>query len=193
MGHVSRIEYDFNTTDTTHPNYGDIFGVPVKITAANGAITYNVYDDWGRIYQTFLPGRSYTNPKSNAFSRYFYFNENEVGGTAFCTAPNNCKVGLGLNNTPKYVQMSGQRFDDSGGSGKVSFNMTFYNGMGQTVQTRGLWYENEWTNAGTPIEGEGLRDTLISTSYNGLGQVENQSQSYTAQPYSDIFGESILS
>lgn len=188
LGHVSRTEYDFNTPDTAHPNYGDVFGVPVKITDANGAVTYNVYDDWGRTYQTFLPGRSYTNSKSNAFTRYYYFNENDVGGVNNCTAPNNCKVGLGLNNTPKYFQMSGQRLNDSGGSGKVTFNMTFYNGMGQTIQSRSLWYENEWINAGTPVEGEGLRDLISSTSYNGLGQVEYQSQIYTTQPYSDIFG-----
>ncbi|HBC72255.1 MAG: hypothetical protein UX91_C0008G0003 [Candidatus Amesbacteria bacterium GW2011_GWB1_47_19] len=183
LGQVSQIAYDFNITDTSHPNYSGVRGLPVKVTDPNGSAATSVYDSFGRLVESYLPGKKPgTGIKPDAFSKYYYFNETEISP---CTEANNCFTGLGrqVNNTgPKLLVFRGNRFADAGTVGKVSGTYIFTNGLGQTVQTRSSWYENEWSAAGIPV-GTDLNDILTSQSYTSLGQVEYQSLSYTAAPY----------
>lgn len=183
LGQVTRAEYDFNTTDTSHPNYGGVLGVVVKSYDPNGGQTTHVYDKFGRHLETYLDGRSPGSSKNNNFSKYYYFNETEFSP---CNEANNCMNGLGRQlgqNGPKMLIIKGTRFDDTGITGRITMNYSFYDGLGNEVQTRDTWYDGTFTNAGISVEGEGLRDILSTKIYNAYGAVEMQSLAYTAAPY----------
>jgi len=183
LGQTSYIYYDFNNPDLTHPNYGGVSGVVTKITDINSASTTSVYDSFGRVKEVYLPGKTpQTGVKASSFSKYFYFNENEITP---CDEENNCLTGLGKNTTPKMMVYKGTRLSDDGGAGKISGTHTFYNGIGQEIQTRGVWYEGEYANAGTPMD-EGLKDIIYSKSYNSLGNTQYVSDGYTATPHTQI-------
>ena len=184
LGHSVSTEYDFNLSDTTHPNYGGVKGLPVKITDTNAAVTTSVYDSFGRQIETYLPGKKPgAGVKPDSFSKYYYFNGSDI---ADCTEERNCLTGLGLQiggtHGPKMLVSSGARFSDDGGAGKVALKHSYYNGIGQEVQTRNMWYENEWQNAGIPVNTT-PKDLIASKSYTALGAVDYQSKSYTATPY----------
>ena len=183
LGQSAVTTYDFNTTDSAHPNKGGVLGLPVAVSDVNGAQTTYVYDVFGRLVETYLPGKKPGGTaKPNSFSKYYYFNDSDISP---CNEANHCLTDLGRQaggKGPKILVTQGTRFDDSGVSGKVSAAHTYYNGLGQTVQARQLWYENQWSNAGIPVENE-YRDLLTSQTYTALGQIEYQSLTYTAAPY----------
>lgn len=181
----TEIEYDFNTNDSSHPNYKGIYGVPVKTKDVNGAISTMVYDDWGRLTGVYLPGRSPSNNNTpNTYKKYYYFNEKEQTN---CNDSTNCLVGLGnelgTSKGPKMMVKEGTLFEETSGLGKVSETFTYYNAIGQQVQTRALWYDGNYESPGLPIDEEGLKDILSSKEYNSLGQVEYESLSYVADPF----------
>ncbi len=180
LGQTITTNYDFNIGDTAHPNYGGVLGLPVKVWDANGVLTTYVYDSFGRPIETYLAGRKPGTNLPNQFTKYYYFNQNDK---STCNDDNNCLTGLGVGTRPKMMVYSTTMVSDAGSIGQVSATHTYYNGLGQEVQTRSLFYANEWVNAGIPVEGEGLRDLITSKSYNGLGQVEYASLTYTANPY----------
>jgi hypothetical protein len=182
-GHITNIEYDFNTADTSLPNRGGALGLAVKSTDPNGAITYNVYDVFGRLTSTYLPGKSPAagSLPSRIFS-YHYFNESD--GISPCDSNTHCLVGLGKNNSPKLLVGEGGRYSDAGGVGQLSSKHQMYNGLGQLVQTRSGWLNNNWTaDLGIPVADEGLKDIITSTRYNSLGQTEWQSLPYTTATF----------
>jgi hypothetical protein len=187
LGHSSDIEYDFNTADTKHPNYGGVKALPVKTVNINGVVSYMVYDDWGRPYNAYAPGSHYSDRLPSGFTRVYYFNELDLG-EANCTEQNFCKKGLGLANKPKFAKVSGTRLDDEGSFGRVSVTSLFYDGFGAEVQKRISWYEKETTNAGIEVDGEGLRDLVSSVAYNSLGTTQAATNIYTSspQPYDQI-------
>ncbi|OGG12222.1 hypothetical protein A3J20_03400 [Candidatus Gottesmanbacteria bacterium RIFCSPLOWO2_02_FULL_42_29] len=183
LGQSTTTVYDFNIADSTHPNYGGVLGIPVRVTDANGKVSNSVYDVFGRATETYLPGKNpASSTKADSFNKYYYFNGDDI---APCNDANHCLIGLGkqLNGKgPKMMVYSASRFADNGAAGKVSATHTYYNGLGQTVQTRQLWYENEYSNAGLPVA-DAFRDIIKSQSFNALGQPEYQSLNYTANPY----------
>src|SRR3989344_157421 len=183
-GQTVSTTYDFNISATNHPNYGGNRGLLVAITDSNNAITYNAYDSWGRLIRTYLPGKSYTDAKPSSLTQYYYFNEDEQSP---CDVSTNCLVGLGklLNGTytPKMLVGSATYYSEVGPAGVRPGNHSYYNGLGQLVQSRQVWIHEQWENLGIPVEGEGYRDLLTSATYNSLGQAEYSSSVYTAQPY----------
>lgn len=180
-------EYDFSTQDTNHPNYNGILGLPVKTKDANGAVTTIVYDAFGRALETYLPGRTPGTNTPNQYTKYYYFNDTQITP---CDDAHNCIKDLGreLGNNlgPHMMVMKGSRIDDSGTFGRVSVTQTYYNGLGQVLQSRQSWLEGNTSNNGIPVSGEGLRDILTSTSYNALGNVVYQSLPYSTLPLSDL-------
>ncbi|KKQ85382.1 MAG: Insecticidal toxin complex protein TccC7, partial [Candidatus Woesebacteria bacterium GW2011_GWB1_38_8] len=184
LGHSVSTEYDFNINDTTHPNYGGVMGIPVRVTDVNEAVSNMVYDTFGRLIETYLSGKKPgVGVKPDSFSKYYYFNEDNM---TTCNDSTNCLVGLGnqINGQygPKMVVVSGTRFSDDGGAGKLAVKQQYYDGVGQEVQTRNMWYENEWQNAGIPVNNT-LKDLILSKTYTSLGSVEYQSKGYTGTPY----------
>jgi len=180
-------EYDFNTGDANHPNKGDVFGVPVKVTDANGNKTYFEYDDFGRLTKTFLPGKTpwdNANYPDTALS-YFYFNKDDIPDPN-CIPSNSCMLGLGVQgdgyNRPKMLTVSATRYADDGDSGKLNETHSYYDGEGKTVQTRQIWHENNYTSTGIPVDGV-LKDIVSAKTYTSLGQTEYQSLSYLADPW----------
>lgn len=181
-GHVSQIDYDFNTIDNL-PNKGGALGLPVKTTDPNGSVTYTVYDVFGRVKEVYLPGKSPLSSQPSQVFGYYYFNEND--GISPCTADNNCLIGLGVNNTPKMITSQAVRFVDGADydCGKLSGSYSMFDGFGQKVQTRSTWIDNEWDSLlGIPVASEGLKDIVASTSYNALGQIQYQTLPYTVTP-----------
>jgi len=183
-----RTEYDFNTTDATHPNYGGNRGTAIKVFDSNNAQNTNVYDKFGRLISVYLPGKvPSSNTLSNSFVKYYYFNADDISA---CNAENNCMSDLGKptgesgKNKPKMVIVRGTRFVDSPNPGKMNMSYSYYNGLGQLVQTRNTWYDGSFSSAGLAVAGEeSLRDIITSSSYNALGNVEYQSMPYTAAPF----------
>ncbi len=192
-GQTVTTEYDFNTPDTTHPNYAGVRGLPVKTIGLNGDTTTNVYDDFGRIKETYYTGRSPSTHTPNKFFDYYYFNEDDFPD--FCETQHNCLIGLGkqidpINNLgPKMMISEAVRFNDNGTIGTIGGTHKYINGIGQSVQTRNVWYDGEWSDAGYSIDG-GLYDIIRSQTFNSLGQTEYQSEIYTANPY-PFAGESL--
>ena len=182
-GYQTSIDYDFNTNDSSLPNKGWVLGLPVKSTNPNGAITYSVYDVFGRIASVYLPGNSPADGSMpNKFFSYHYYNEND--GISPCNSTTHCLIGLGNNNTPKLLIGEAVRYSGEGETGQFSGKHVMYNGLGQQVQTRSTWMVNDFTSdLGIPVEGEGLKDLIVSTSFNALGQVEYQSLPYTSELY----------
>lgn len=186
LGHTAKIEYDFNTTDVSHPNYDGNSGLVVKSTDVNGAITTNVYDEFGRLKEVYLPGKKPgTGVMPNRFIEYYYNNPSDVES---CTASNHCLNDLGLQIDglygPKMVVYQGARYSDEGVTGSVSLTHTFYNGLGQKMQTRNLWYDGDYSNAGILAGDVGDKvDIINSVEYNSLGKVTYQSSNYTDEPY----------
>lgn len=184
LGQSTSTEYDFNTADTAHPNYRGVLGLPIKQKDANGKTTVLVYDSFGRSTATYLPGKAPgTGIKADSFNKYYYYNETEITP---CNDSNNCLAGLGkqvAGKGPKLMVYSGSRFADSGTAGKVSGSHTYYNGLGQIVQSRQLWYEDSWTSSGIPVGKTSLNDLVKTQTYNALGNLENQSLNFPAVPY----------
>jgi YD repeat-containing protein len=186
LGHSVSTSYDFNVNDSSHPNNGGVLGVPVKITDPNGATSITVYDDFGRPIETYLPGRKPGSNKPNQVTKYYYFNESAMSP---CNASTNCLTGLGKELSgkgPKMMVYQGNLQSDTGTLGKISASHTYYNGIGQSLQTRQLWYEGEASNAGIPVASAGKKDILLSQVYNALGQVTHQSLPYTANPHTSL-------
>ena len=184
LGQSTSTEYDFNTADTAHPNYRGVLGLPIKQKDANGKTSVMVYDSFGRNTATYMPGKAPgAGVKADTFNKYYYYNETEVSP---CNDSNNCLAGLGkqvAGRGPKLMVYSGSRYDDSGTAGKVSGSHTYYNGIGQIVQSRQLWYEGSWTSSGIPVGKTSLSDLVKTQVYNALGNLEYQSLNFPAIPY----------
>jgi len=184
LGQVLKTDHDFSISDKTHPNYQGNKGLVVKTTDANNQETTLVYDQFGRLLDTYLPGNKPVANKPNSSNRYFYFNENDISP---CNETNNCMNGLGkqVNGqiSPKLVVLKTTRFDDEGLTGRLSASYYFYDGLGQQIQTRSTWYDGSYADAGLPVEGEGNKDLVTSKNYNALGNTELETLPYTDTPY----------
>ncbi len=183
LGHVTTTDYDFLPVADTHPNRGWQMGLPIKITDANSDTISYVYDEFGRNIQTYLPNRVPEQGNPNSWNDYYYFNEDDLG--ADCSIVNHCLPGLGKqlgNKTgPKYMTSNAMRYSTD--SLIVSGSHTYIDGIGQSVQTRQVFYNNSWTNGGIPVDGEGNHDIIQSNTYTASGSIEYSSDIYTADPY----------
>jgi len=184
IGQTDRTEYDFTIADKTHPNYQGNKGLPVKTIDNNNQETILVYDAFSRVLDTYLPGRKPGSSKASTSNRYYYFNENDISP---CDVNTNCLSGLGKSvygkSTPKLIVAKTTRMDDAGTVGNLSASYSFYNGIGQLIQTRTSWYAGEFANAGIPVEGEGNKDLISSKLYNALGSVDVEALAYTDTSY----------
>jgi len=187
-GHKTTTSYDFENSVPGHPNNGFPLGLPIKMVDANNQTTLSTYDAFGRIKDTYLPGRNLNN-NPNQQEGYFYFNSNDAAAGGFpCDWGHHCIANLGGGEQPKFMTQSLTLMNDSGTLGNRSITRTFYNGLGQSVQTQQSWLNGIITDTGIPVAGEGNKDIFVSSAYGALGEVLQVSHNYTITPYQYLVG-----
>jgi RHS repeat-associated protein len=187
--------YDFQLS-SSDARFG-VLGLPVSVTDANNSTVNTCYDKFGRSTKTYLPGRNLGSPACsgipNTVTDYYYFNQND--GLPLCDRTKHCMPDLGAGYAPKMLTTSGTWFTNEGGSagGQLSVSATFYNGFGQTVQSRQSWVNKEWGDSGLYVRENGTdvrRDIVSVQSYNSLGAVQYASQSLAVTPFNWNLGSS---
>ena len=126
-------------------DYDYVLGLPISITDLNGVTTYYRYDPLGRLKKVIRPGDTENSP---SIEHYYYDSTNSNFGEK----------------EPKLIVETKNKLDEN----KYFTTRTFYNGLGQVVQTHTL-------NA----EVEGVTKVLVNTvKYNSLGHKSVETLTY---------------
>lgn len=121
-------------------------GQVTKVTDANNVSVYYTYDDFERALKVVLPGDDMQNPTTETIYHDF-------------TGP-----------YPFAIETR-ERTNPSGGAGAYAIGLTFYDGLGRTIQQRHSWYEP--FNNGLQV-GFDERWKVSLTTYDTLGGAKRQ-------------------
>ena len=132
-------------------DYDYVLGVPISFTDSNGVTIRYDYDPLGRLTTVIKPGDTKNSP---TIEHHYYDPTTDL---------------IFEENEPKLLVETKNKLDEN----KYLLTRTFYNGLGQIVQTH---------TAKVEVEGE-VKDLINTIKYNSFGQKTVETLTYAINPY----------